>query len=31
MGRVLVLGLVAVIAALTVSWLLGELLRQRKR
>jgi len=31
MGRVLVLGLVAVIAALTASWLLGELLRQRKR
>lgn len=31
MGRVLLLGLLAVIAVLTVSWLLGELLRQRRR
>jgi len=31
MGRVLLLGLLALIAVLTVSWLLGELLRQRKR
>jgi len=31
MGRVLLLGLLALIAVLAVSWLLGELLRQRKR
>jgi len=31
MGRVLMLGLLAVIAVLTVSWLLGEVLRQRKK
>jgi hypothetical protein len=31
MGRVLLLGLLAVIGVLGVSWLLGELLRQRRR
>ena len=31
MGRPLLLILLAVVAVLVVSWLLGELLRQRKR
>jgi hypothetical protein len=31
MGRPLLLALVAVIAVMVVSWLLGELLRQRRR
>jgi hypothetical protein len=31
MGRPLLLVLVAVIAVLGVSWLLGELLRQRRK
>jgi hypothetical protein len=31
MGRPLLVALVAVIAVLVVSWMLGELLRQRKK
>jgi len=31
MGRPIVLALFAVIAVMGVSWLLGELLRQRRR
>jgi hypothetical protein len=31
MGRPLLLILLAVVAVLVVSWVLGELLRQRKR
>jgi hypothetical protein len=31
MGRPIVLALFAVIAVMVVSWLLGELLRQRRR
>jgi len=31
MGRVLLLAILGVIAVMVVSWLLGELLRQRRR
>jgi hypothetical protein len=31
MGRILLPILIAVVAVLVVSWLLGELLRQRRR
>jgi hypothetical protein len=31
MGRILLPVLIAVVAVLVVSWLLGELLRQRRR
>jgi hypothetical protein len=31
MGRPLLLALVGVIAVMVVSWMLGELLRQRKK
>lgn len=31
MGRYLLLPLLAIIAVLAVSWLVGEVLRQRKR
>jgi hypothetical protein len=31
MARPILLGLLAVIAVMVISWLLGELLRQRRR
>jgi hypothetical protein len=31
MGRILLLLIVGVVAVMVVSWLLGELLRQRRR